>query len=180
MVRGCGGANHDVRAAEARLPIAEPHGPPADAARNRFGALEAAVGDDHGGSPPGDQAAGDKFPSLAGAEDDHFAALEPLEEFARKVDGNRTDRGMPAGDSCSCADILGGAECRLEKGVDRAVGRTAIDRSRVGLLELPEDFGFAGDHRFQPAGDTEKVACGFGGCFGDERNLQPAGNFTKQ
>ena len=154
-----GAGDHHVEVLELLGQVGQRHGGGAEALGQRAGALQRAVGDDH---PPGvgGPMRGAQLDHLAGADEQHRAVGQVLEDLLAQAHAGSRHRDRLGADGGLGAHFLGHRERALEQLVQVAAQHVGILRHARGRLHLAQDLGFAQHHGIQPAGHAEGVAHG--------------------
>jgi hypothetical protein len=139
------------------MPVFEMHGETSDLIGESGRALEGAVGNNDGADTSGDKTAGHALAGVSRAEDHDFPAVEVAKNLSGEIDRNRTNGGCAARDACLGADLLGNAECMLEKFVQVGICCAVSGGCAVGLLQLAQYLRLADHHGIQTACDPEQM-----------------------
>ena len=107
-----------------------------------------------------DQVLGGQLAHLAGADQQHRAAVEAVEDLLGQLHRGEGDRDRVPRDLRLRAHALGHAEGLAEQRVQLRPDRLARLRQREGVLHLAEDLRLADHHRVEAGGHAEGVADG--------------------
>src|ERR1700738_771177 len=94
---------------------------------------------------------------LARTQDHNFMSPKFPENLSSQIHGHRTD-GNTATSYRSCRSyMLADMECLLEKSVQDSARRPRPRRCLIGSFNLPKNFRFAQNHRFEPGGNPKQM-----------------------
>lgn len=120
-------------------------------------AVEAAIGDDHPLDALRLQVPGSQRDRLAGTDQEGRMLLETREDLSGEADGRVRDGDRVGADPGLCSDPFGDREGGLKETIEHRSDRSVLLGCPIRVLELPQDLGFAEDHRVESGGDGEGV-----------------------
>ena len=156
--RRAGRGEHDVGLAQSvneRRQLAHASG--AQTAHDVVRALDGTVDDDELARAFEHESPRGGLAHLPGADDEHAGAGDRAQTSLGQIDRRRRDADELSSDRRLRARGFPGAQRLAEEGVQRLAERSGALGLHVGVLDLPEDLGFADEHRVQARRDAEEV-----------------------
>ncbi len=155
-----GGRDHDVRGAQLLAEPVEAHAPAAEALGQLAGGADGAVRDDDLAHPVLHQRQGGGLGHPAGADHQHPAVGEVVEDVLGQVEGHRGDGRRARADVGARAHALADLEGLAEEAVEDGAGGALLGGEVPRAQHLPLDLALADDHRVEARGDAEELGGG--------------------
>ena len=155
-----GRRDQDVRLDERRVERLPRHGASADRLRERCRMRGRPARDDQPADALRLHVDGGELAHLAGADDEHRAALEVAEDFSRELDGGVADRHRAFGERGLRAHALAGGKRRMKQLVQQRAGAAHLRGDAERVLHLPEYLRLAHDERVEARRDAVQMRDG--------------------